>query len=401
MELFYDRLIYQFRATEAAAENVVHFLAEKFLYGRVDRRYLPIALNLSEVENKYFSMAEGGSSTSFVAPAFVVDAFNDLTIQFQKSLLANKIRSNDKYLTAPKVFKAYKNPKLLYEEYSNRTMDNIKGQLTNKNIKFKNFDEFILLFMKILKTFTPIAPYTYPAYIKNKMCPISTTGLAIEIADIDCANDQRKVDEFINSRNWRFYLNACKSYGFLVDGQIPWRIVADLSSTEMLKYAAVYGYESTEDILLNVYKPAYVEYYNGFKTALLSAYNALKSYGYTEIEHCRNTPPKTTVIYPQEYTTESLADLHNESYFFKLYLQIRIFEERPKFTDSETNRLIEDTMDLYRVSGVADAMFAFERIIATPYSYSGSLTSRRKGDILKAEEEFQKEELQGVVSTYR
>ena len=31
-----------------------------------------------------------------------------------------------------------------------------------------------------------------------------------------------KINAFINSPNWEFYLNACRSHGFMVDQEMPW-----------------------------------------------------------------------------------------------------------------------------------------------------------------------------------
>jgi len=240
---FYKKYSYQFEMVETAATygNVVHFQAEKFLYGRVDRRYVPIVLDTDSVDVKYFTNSDGGGRTSMAAPAFVVDAFNQLTLQFQKSLLAGKINANDTYLTAPKVYKAYQNPKALYENYLASLTNTIHRTFKTNNVRFKNFDEFIINFMGVIEAISNVsAPYTYTAYVKNKLCPISTTGLAIEIADLDCANDEEKIKQFVNSKNWHFYLNACRSYGFSVDMLTPWRLVADIGSSTMLSYSTPY-----------------------------------------------------------------------------------------------------------------------------------------------------------------
>tara|TARA_Y100000310_G_scaffold220646_1_gene222221 strand:- start:334 stop:1584 length:1251 start_codon:yes stop_codon:yes gene_type:complete len=401
---FYKRYSYQFEMVDAAATygNVIHFQAEKLLYGRVDRRYVPIVLDTDSVDVKYFTNSDGGSKTSKVAPAFVVDAFNDLVYQFQKSLLAGKINANDTYLTAPKVYKAYQSPKLLYQDYLTSLTNTIHGVFTTNNVRFKNFDEFIINFMGVIEAISNVsAPYTYTAYVKNKLCPISTTGLAIEIADLDCANDEEKIKQFVNSKNWHFYLNACRSYGFSVDMQYPWRLVADIGSSTMLSYSRLYNYNSTSVLLGLAYKHAHIEYYSGFKRALLSTYNSLKPYSYIEAKHCQSGRTLTKTVRPEEYSEQSLLDTYSEPYFLKLYLQIRLFEMEAKLTDSEAHRLINDTIELYRVSGIDEALMAFERIIGKTYNYSGSLTSQEKGAKLREEERLQEEELRGAVSTYR
>ena len=76
------------------------------------------------------------------------------------------------------------------------------------------------------------------------------SGLAVEIAAIDASNDDEKINLFTKSKNWEFYLNACRSYGFMVDQMAPWRLVADIGSSEMIKYARRYGMTATDTVFL-------------------------------------------------------------------------------------------------------------------------------------------------------
>tara|TARA_R110000824_G_scaffold86696_2_gene214324 strand:- start:568 stop:1830 length:1263 start_codon:yes stop_codon:yes gene_type:complete len=406
IDIFYKRYMYQFKIVESAAQhrNVVNFQAEKYLYGRVDHTYVPMVLSIPASNYKYFTNSIDGGASAFGAPAFVVDAFNDLSLQFQKSLLVKKIRSGDSYLSDLKIYKAYENPKLLYGDYLDSFTGTVNGALVKNNLKFKDFNEFMPHFMHAIEAITKVSgPFTYPAFVKNKLCPISTTGLAIEIADLSCANDEDKVRKFINSKNWDFYLNACESYGFLVDMKAPWRLIADIGSPVMLEYAAKYSYNSTNVLIYSAYRYAHSEYYyGGFKRALLTSYNDLKPHSYMEVKQCERSGVKSVnIIKPKEYTIEDFNSLYGETYFLKLYLQIRLLEERPKLTDIEKNRLIDDTLDLHKVLSTKKALLAFERVIGKTYNYSGSLTTLEKGAKLRAEEEFQKEELRGAVSTYR
>ena len=84
--------------------------------------------------------------------------------------------------------------------------------------------------------------------MKNRRTPITITGLAIEIADVNAANDNAKMELFANSINWEFYLTAARSFGFMVDLDVPWRLVADIGSSVMLS-ASRYGASTTDDVL--------------------------------------------------------------------------------------------------------------------------------------------------------
>ena len=403
MNAFYKKFMYTFdtRDRSLGYSNLVNFgFAEKALYGRVNIFYVPIMLNTSAVPLKNSSLAIDGAN-SVRMPAFVDDAFKDLTTQFRKSLFAGKISADEEHLSTLVVHKAYEDPKLLYGRHLESVLSGIRRSFRKNNVQFEDFDAFMVQFMGAVGAVTKRFPYTFPGYIKHRLCPINASGLAIEIADMDFSNDDEKMEQFVKSRNWKFYLNACRSYGFSVDMKAPWRLVADIGSSEMLKYSRKYGYPSTDSILSMAYKLAHLEYYDGFKRALLYSYNSLKLETYLKVTYCNDGTTIPKVIRPKNYTMEDIEKRYNEEYFLRAYLNIRLLEEESKFTTEDQKTLLEDTVRLYRTQGAEKALGAFERIIGRTGDYSGSLTTYERRAILTKEEEERERELKGAVSTYR
>jgi len=77
-ELFYNRISYYnvLQQTAATYSNLVDFnFGEKYLYGRVNRLFVPIILNQSMLSLKVFDKTVAAEKT-LSAAAFVVDAFN-------------------------------------------------------------------------------------------------------------------------------------------------------------------------------------------------------------------------------------------------------------------------------------------------------------------------------------
>jgi hypothetical protein len=398
MLAFYKKLNYQLTAVSRSrnASNLVNFgFAEKALYGRVDRWYIPVVLN------KSFAPLKTSTGNAYSAAPFVVDAFEDLRRQFQKSIFAGKISADDTYLSNLVVYKAYQDPKRLFGLHLNSLTEGIRIAFRKDNKTFRNFDEFIPHFMAAIRALTSRYPYTYPGYIKHRLCPINVSGLAIEIADLDFSNDDDKVDRFLKSRNWLFYLNACRSYGFSVDLKAPWRLVADIGTSEMLEYSQKYALPTTESILSMGYQSAHIEYYAGFKRALISTYNALRVDNYLESQYCSNGVTIPISVTPKKYTVEQIEKLYNEAYFIDLYFKIRLMEEESHFTEEEVQLLIGDAKELYMIIGAQGAIRAFERVIGKTYDYSGSLTKYEHRAMLRYEEEVKRQELRGAVSSYR
>ena len=137
--------------------------------------------------------------------------------------------------------------------------------------------------MPFLKKTARKQPFTFPAFVKSNYGSIHSSGLVIEIADLKPAADLDKVLKFTNSRNWTFYLNACRSYGFMVDKFYPWRLVADIASSAMLRKAAQRNLGDTNKILRTAYIPVHRRYYGNFRNTMLGFYNEVKYPSYEAV----------------------------------------------------------------------------------------------------------------------
>ena len=376
--LFYKRSFYDQNLSQTGYPNVVNFnFGEKLLYGRVNRNYIPMTYDSTYIKLKRFNKAIT-QDTGLSAISFVVDAFKAMAQQFDKCTMTGKIDTTDPFLSSLTVYKAYQNPSVLYRNHNKSYFDTINGIFKRDGTKVKNFDEFLTNFMYILENTAPRTPFTKPGFIKSRRCPINCSGLVIEIADLDVTNDQEKIDQFVNSNNWQFYLNACASYGFMVDRDIPWRIVADIGDSParsaMIDYASEYGLKTTRNILLVAYNTTHAEYYKAFKYDLLNIYNNVKLKNFVVYEDCNgHMIPK--VFYPTTYTPTSFFKNYSEEDFLKIYFKIRFFEEESQFTDNEQSLMIDDCIEIYLKDGkVENAIGSFERILNKPFDYRGSLS---------------------------
>tara|TARA_R110000824_G_scaffold132930_1_gene295548 strand:+ start:16708 stop:17925 length:1218 start_codon:yes stop_codon:yes gene_type:complete len=359
----------------AQYKNLVNFhFGEKLLYGRINRYHVPMYVTVPQVSLKNLIGGDNPASP-LQAASFVADAFNDLRLKFQESVQSSKISPNETYLSSLKIYKAYTPPTYVYQQHQKSVNAAVVQYYDTSTVKFKDFDEFIPHYMDIVETIAAESPYTYPAFIKNKMCPMSVSGLVIEIADLNPADDEAKITQFINSPNWEFFLNACRSYGFLVDLNAPWRLVADIGSTAMISYALKYGYDSTDSILMGLYAPAFTAYYEKFKISLLSTYNRVRPKSYTVETYCQRTGKKMfKTITPKTYTPATFLSRYSDEYFMRLYMQTRFIEEEAQFSEIEQEQIIHECIAYAQQESTMVALTTFATIINKPYNYRGSLT---------------------------
>ena len=213
-----------------------------------------------------------------------------------------------------------------------------------------------------------------------------SSGLAIEIADMDYINDEEKMTRLVNSRNWDFFVRTCNSYGFMVDCHVPWRIVADVRSDLMMQQARQFGYKSVMD---DAYATAFSQYFNELVPHLLEMYNAARLEAYEEVETCADGSIQTRVVYSENYTADELVRKFDAYYFIKIYLQMRLYEEKPDMPASHMKKIIKEFINFTKHTNSLWAIsFGFEQIMNKPFDKSGSIGYLIKKRIAQVKADF-------------
>ena len=208
-----------------------------------------------------------------------------------------------------------------------------------------------------------------PGYIKSRLNGLTNTGLTIEIAEADYDNDEQKISQFVNSKNWEFYVSACNSYGFMIDIDNPWRLVADLDSVAMLGYANTYNFNNTDSILTLAFQSTHNEYFNDIPRRLLTLYNQFVPEYIPSQKECGSKFIKTN-----RYSLDTLKETYSNNFFLKFYFNLRFSEEENSFTEAQKRKIVSDCIQISESIDTASALAIFETFINQPFDYRGSLS---------------------------
>jgi len=391
MDLYNKSSVYRMDMSNASYKNLKDFhLAEKYMYGRVNRRYVPIEVATPNTALGYLNQVNKENGSYFSVLSFVAKAFNDLHQQFQIKCMSGHIVANDPYLSALEVENAYNPPRTLYRDYSSGVHGAFVEHCRSNGLKMATFGEYVSFLIAYIERIKRETPFTYPAFIKSAKCPMTATGLVIEIATILADDNDAKIDQFKNSPNWEFYLNACRSYGFSVDLNAPWRLIADIGTSEMVNYSRAIpecSYASTDSIIALAYKPAHQRYYESFRLILMRLYNKVKQ-PYTVRDYCQDGTTRTRMVVPEVYDEELYRERYGDTFILQTYMKIRLIEEiECGLTAYEKETLQADIVSLAAIRGHAAAVGIFEIVIGQTYSYSGSLTDLWHRVMIKEQEE--------------
>ena len=371
-DLYDKRTIYKGELLQLAQRYscIVDFnFAEKCLYGKVNRSFVSIEPN--EVLTRFTKIPNIDSSVSRVEVInFVGHAFSDLTRHFQRSAQIGKIRKADPYLSTLKAFDGYQKTSVAYRNYFNTLTSAMKKVKEQKSVKIINFSDFIHFLEDFSASVGKSFPITKSGFIRSRFNSILNNGISIEISDLTYTNDDQKINEFVNSPNFEYYLNTCNSFGFMVDIDAPWRIVADLESVAMQDYASRYGYNSIDAVLNIGFRTVHNSYFRTIPEELLNIYNVLAS-KFIDVDDCTG---RAIIIRPNQYTLEQINSLYNEDYFLKLYCTLRFLEEESQHSKAVSDQIITDTINLSRAKDLRIALSYFERFVSQPFDYRGSLS---------------------------
>jgi hypothetical protein len=375
MITYNKKVIYNAKSQENDRQyaNVVDFnFGEKFFYGKIQRNFVPMYLDSTVAGIKSINASITGGQY-YAAMNFVADAFEELAEQFLKGIASGKIYGNEEYLSQLKVYKAFTSPVTVYDSHLNSITDTLVERFVQPDIEITNFDQFLKHFKTFIMKSSREVPFTFSAFMKSKYCPMTVSGLVIEVSDLEYFNDDNKVEMFYNNRNWEYYVNTCRSYGFMIDKNIPWRLIADISAQPMLKYAAEYGIGTTDLILNTGYSRPEIFFLQNFRRYLLNVYNRIIEDEFVVLRQCKNS---ITQNYKrtENYTLEQISEMVNDAELLKIYAKIRFIEDPKDFTNEKKHNIIRESIKILNSAGAAKSLEIFEKIINQPFDYVGSVS---------------------------
>jgi len=222
------------------------------LYGRIDHKRHPVIL-------KETKLTQFRSSPDMVGLNFVVGAFEDLREFINRAAQKKKLYIKNNFLSDFTVKKSYQNVR---EDYNQAMMIAYDGAVEffleneDKRRCIKDFKSFSNLMLQYMSKRALGFPFTLSGMVVSRYTSPTISGLVLELSDIGHDNNKEKYERFINDPNFNFYQNAVRKFGFRLDYNAPWRLVADISSNEMRKYMFSNNVFSVEELFETFYTRA-------------------------------------------------------------------------------------------------------------------------------------------------
>lgn len=350
------------------------------LYGRVNPLGQPVLPNRKKMKG----VPSDGKKVLY-ALDFVADAFIDLQAHVQNSIqtgclpATNPDGSVEPYLAPIQAVRAYTPISTSYGKYMGSIYSNFYNAFLEnlgKTRKVTNFDDFIKTFMEYSRYgLGTSVPFLKANYAVSPYSSILASGLTIDIADEDAGDDAVKEEKFLDNPRLTFYKDVAEYYGFLIDMNVPWRLVANLQSPQLKEYILrrYPEYTDIQSLFDHYYISLAGEDFESMKKYFVSFYNRL----------CRDRPRTlhasdrgASIVFERidrhPIAAEMVETDYDNSYWLELYIRLKNNESYISYSRAAEAEIIknaqdlEKTIDLQRAIGYIE--YKFKNTIAVPSS---------------------------------
>lgn len=347
-----DQTAFQLLESRKLYEQYVHFSSSlnlwnkaTYLYGKVDYDLKPVVLsetNLKQVEST-------GKETIFVVD-FVVEAFNELK-KYLKKINSKGLLPSESFLKELKVSRGWVSVNNLYYSHFKFIHDVFVSEYLvrkGKEKEVQSFEQYLEHFLLFLSSNT--LPILRSKFVLSNFCDIKISGLVLEIDKKDFGNDEIKIREFIQKPEFEFYVKIAKQHGFMIDKNAPWRLIANISSEKMLKYAKKYNIDIVEknlktDLFDVYYYDAQKQDLEILKQYLTSSYESfLRSYPIV----CVNGKNKKR----QVVTQELLKEFYDQSFWIGLLIKIMFLDNKKNIYNQEYYSILKESLLMFETLGI-------------------------------------------------
>lgn len=358
---FQERALFkEYGMAEYQNLNLSDFLYKNPYYGKIDNKGYSIFPRTELM--KEISVGNNVYALDFVTDAFeafrasFVLAVRERNISSSKSKYANLVPSNG---AARLEDLFYEHTKLVFESMYQVLTDS--PLLRKKACNYKNFLNFYFWFLEYV---VPDAPITRPGFAMSRFCTPQSTGLIINLDNkADAGSDFVKRENYIKDPLFDAFVRKAAQYGFSVDKNNPWRLVARINEPEM-KFFLSLNNSSQNNLFKKYYLKTHIGDYNDFKQNSIVFYNSFIE-GFP-VEHIPKMTKNGYITKERQrfYADQNDLESMGEQYWFTKYFFFRYLEKRGTTSGKMYKNSLRRYLKILKMKGVEKAIEKMEIMFA-------------------------------------
>ena len=327
--------------------------------GWIDRKHYGLKdLNGSIVYPKQSTLIEyyNNNGNSHTNINFVVDAFKHFK-KYQDDLMKQNRTNNVSIFTKLNVEKSTESFPDLYLKELNRLYEIFTNTYMIESRRRSIVDVFTFMkeFINFITVISPITAFNRSSYITSKFAPSSLNGLTISLQNIQYDADYvKKANTYIADPHFDHFITSAAKFGFFVDRNFPFIMIADIESATMKMYARSRGYSSLQSIFDNCYFIAEKADIDSLKNVVLSFWNSYSFANRSQIVNSNKL--ETRKVYYNQLTMDTFEQLFNINWQIRLYLYIRILESKLTLNQNKFEMLYNESIKINHFSNTENAI---------------------------------------------
>jgi hypothetical protein len=332
---FYSREEYKINSVERVRDKkrIIDFWYKKPLYGRVDLLGNPVFV-LPRSGLGYFNEGQ-----NMFAVDFVVDAFQDMVRFYNHQAAKERILpiTGDVTDLVPK--RAWESMFDYYDRHSEQMRDYfINTYLAPNSDAISGLDDILKKFNIFVDNHAGDFPLTLTGFTASPLCPGRVSGLSIELLEADHGDDEIK-NTIVESENFNSLVNIANKFGFMINKNAPWTLVANLNSPQLKEYMKLYGLTEPNNYFSDYCYPTYLadrEYLRSFIYDIYFTF--MTNFPIRQkTKICETIKKKSSIR--KVLTKDELNSKISELNLLDIYLQIRLKEIGAKVTKDKIRDL--------------------------------------------------------------
>ena len=333
------------KARPWSRNRYIDFWYNKRLYGKIDQYGNAVA----SLQESSLKAIEG--SPALFAVDFVADAFEDFRNFYINSIANRQIESTVGDLTDFVAVNAWENVDSLYQEHLDEMKEYfIQNYLLPNDDKIITAKDVFVLFENFMYNHSRDFPITKTGFILSSKCHSRSSGLIIEMVADSHADDSKKAS-MLGSSAFEKYVATAARYGFFVDKNAPWTLVANLGSPIMKQYMLPYGVDKPQEYFTEYCYLPHQSDLDKMREFLYDCYYAFFTSNpmRQETRICKTIKKRS--IPRNILTIRNIDSTIPISYWFNLYIMSRYYEVNVQLHPTKIKKLQSEVTILNRRRG--------------------------------------------------
>lgn len=343
------------------------WFVENMMHGRIREKSGQISIITPKTDLlRNCKRSTGG--TPALALDFVSDAFEHMVVNHEKDRIqGTRVTAGSAHLSKLKVHAGATDASKKYMKSKSELRKRFLSygnSIKEHADKISSFESFVPLFMEFIVPSLEAFPVTRSSYLLSKSSTPMMSGLCLEISPLKHSEDGGKSEHFLDDQNFDAYRVIAAKSGFAIDKNAPWRLVADIASSQMLEFATKRVSEiSTYEDILDYYFEEVRDQYDElaeFQEIMVRAYNLLISTNSVIYEKSVDSDQKV-ILGTRIRTTEprsSIVSRIRNDFWYEKFLTVKNIELGLGYSDLEIRKMANNAADLES---------SFDRTRATGY----------------------------------